>query len=197
MYLGRGLYRFDRAARLLPTPASDRRAALVAKGGEGATALFDSLEPNRLAWEEEQRAIALARGIAEGGTGLDRMSTAEKVDAIVSRKAGLGPLASVEMLHDIGQHNAADEFQRRYFRDVGAASVCAGEGNVARAASRIEATRRDRRWRDRRVALKADLAKRSAKTANNVLTALSACLKFAGPEGLKRSEGLGIIKRVR
>lgn len=46
------------------------------------------------------------------------------------------------------------------------------------------------------VALKADLAKRSAKTANNVLTALSACLKFAGPEGLRRSEGLGIIERV-
>jgi integrase len=46
------------------------------------------------------------------------------------------------------------------------------------------------------VALKAELAKRSAKTANNVLTALSACLKFAGPDGLKRSEGLGIIKTV-
>ncbi len=46
------------------------------------------------------------------------------------------------------------------------------------------------------VALKADLAKRSAKTANSVLTALSACLKFAGREGLRRSEGLGIIERV-
>lgn len=46
------------------------------------------------------------------------------------------------------------------------------------------------------MALKADLAKRSAKTANNVLTALSACLKFAGPEGLKRSEGLGLIDRA-
>lgn len=46
------------------------------------------------------------------------------------------------------------------------------------------------------VALKTALAKSSAKTANNVLTALSACLKFAGPEGLKRSEGLGIIHRV-
>ncbi|MFO0640670.1 MAG: site-specific integrase [Polyangiaceae bacterium] len=46
------------------------------------------------------------------------------------------------------------------------------------------------------VKLKADLAKKSAKTANNVLTALSACLKFAGPEGLKRSDGLGIIKQV-
>lgn len=46
------------------------------------------------------------------------------------------------------------------------------------------------------VSLKADLAKRSAKTANNVLTALSACLKFAGPEGLKRSDGLGIIQHV-
>ena len=45
-------------------------------------------------------------------------------------------------------------------------------------------------------ALKADLAKKSAKSANNVLTALSACLKFAGPEGLRRSEGLGIIERV-
>ena len=45
-------------------------------------------------------------------------------------------------------------------------------------------------------ALKADLAKSSARTANNVLTALSACLKFAGPEGLRRSEGLGIIERV-
>lgn len=46
------------------------------------------------------------------------------------------------------------------------------------------------------VALKALLANRSAKTANNVLTALSACLKFAGPEGLRRSEGLGIIQHV-
>jgi excisionase family DNA binding protein len=46
------------------------------------------------------------------------------------------------------------------------------------------------------VALKVALAERSAKTANNVLTALSACLKFAGPEGLRRSEGLGIIKQV-
>jgi integrase len=46
------------------------------------------------------------------------------------------------------------------------------------------------------VALKAKLACRSAKSANNVLTALSACLKFAGPEGLRRSEGLGIIQHV-
>jgi len=46
------------------------------------------------------------------------------------------------------------------------------------------------------VALKADLATTSAKGANNVLTALSACLKFAGPEGLRGSEGLGIIERV-
>ncbi|MBX3215175.1 MAG: site-specific integrase [Labilithrix sp.] len=45
-------------------------------------------------------------------------------------------------------------------------------------------------------ALKGDLAKRSSKSANNVLTALSACLKFAGPEGVRRSEGLGIIERV-
>ncbi len=44
--------------------------------------------------------------------------------------------------------------------------------------------------------LKADLAKSSARTANNVLTALSACLKFAGPDGLRRSEGLGIIERA-
>ncbi len=46
------------------------------------------------------------------------------------------------------------------------------------------------------VSLKAALASSSAKTANNVLTALSACLKFAGPEGLRGSEGLGIIGRV-
>jgi integrase len=45
-------------------------------------------------------------------------------------------------------------------------------------------------------ALKGDLAKSSARTANNVLTALSACLKFAGPEGLRRSEGLGLIEHV-
>jgi integrase len=44
--------------------------------------------------------------------------------------------------------------------------------------------------------LKTDLAKSSARTANNVLTALSACLKFAGPEGLRQSEGLGILGRV-
>jgi integrase len=46
------------------------------------------------------------------------------------------------------------------------------------------------------VALKADLANLAAKSANNVLTTLSACLKFAGPDGLKRSEGLGIIEKV-
>jgi integrase len=46
------------------------------------------------------------------------------------------------------------------------------------------------------VALKGDLAKLSAKSANNVLTSLSGCLKFAGPEGLRGSEGLGIIERV-
>jgi integrase len=45
-------------------------------------------------------------------------------------------------------------------------------------------------------ALKGDLANLSARSANNVLTALSACLKFAGPEGLRQSEGLGIIDRV-
>jgi len=45
-------------------------------------------------------------------------------------------------------------------------------------------------------ALKGALAARSSKSANNVLTALSACLKFAGPEGLRRSEGLGIIERA-
>ena len=44
--------------------------------------------------------------------------------------------------------------------------------------------------------LKSDLARSSARTANNALTALSACLKFAGPDGLRRSEGLGIIDRV-
>jgi integrase len=46
------------------------------------------------------------------------------------------------------------------------------------------------------IGLKADLAKRSPKSANNALTALSACLKFAGPEGLRRSEGLSLIERV-
>jgi integrase len=46
------------------------------------------------------------------------------------------------------------------------------------------------------VSLKADLATLSAKSTNNVLTALSACLKFAGPDGLRRSDGLGIIERV-
>jgi len=46
------------------------------------------------------------------------------------------------------------------------------------------------------VSLKAALACRAAKSANNVLTALAACLKFAGPEGLRRSEGLGIIQHV-
>src|SRR5262249_44713804 len=45
-------------------------------------------------------------------------------------------------------------------------------------------------------ALKTSLAKSSAKTANNVLTALSACLKFAGPDGLRQSDGLGIIQSV-
>lgn len=45
-------------------------------------------------------------------------------------------------------------------------------------------------------ALKGELREVSPKSANNVLTALSACLKFAGPEGLKRSDGLGIIAKV-
>jgi integrase len=45
-------------------------------------------------------------------------------------------------------------------------------------------------------ALKGDLAKLSARSANNVLTTLSACLKFAGPEGLRQSEGLALIERV-
>lgn len=47
-------------------------------------------------------------------------------------------------------------------------------------------------------ALKAALAGTSAKSANNVLTTLSACLKFAGPRdsGVGRSEGLGILERV-
>jgi integrase len=44
--------------------------------------------------------------------------------------------------------------------------------------------------------LKAALAGSSARTANNALTTLSACLKFAGPDGLRRSEGLGLIERV-
>jgi integrase len=44
--------------------------------------------------------------------------------------------------------------------------------------------------------LKTDLAKSSPRTANSVLTALSACLKFAGPDGLRQSEGLGILERV-
>lgn len=63
-------------------------------------------------------------------------------------------------------------------------------------APRLGSKRLDQIGAEDIVALKADLAKRSAKTANNVLTALSACLKFAGPEGLKRSEGLGILERV-
>jgi hypothetical protein len=63
-------------------------------------------------------------------------------------------------------------------------------------APRLGTKRLDQIGAEEIVALKATLAKRSAKTANNVLTALSACLKFAGPEGLKRSEGLGIIERV-
>lgn len=46
------------------------------------------------------------------------------------------------------------------------------------------------------IALKAKLAHRSPKSANNVLTALSACLKFFGPEGLRGSPGLGIITKV-
>lgn len=46
------------------------------------------------------------------------------------------------------------------------------------------------------VRLKGELANSKAKSANNVLTALSACLKFAGPDGVRRSEGLGIIERV-
>lgn len=44
--------------------------------------------------------------------------------------------------------------------------------------------------------LKSRLSSSSAKTANNVLTTLSACLKFAGPDGLRRSEGLGILATV-
>ncbi len=44
--------------------------------------------------------------------------------------------------------------------------------------------------------LKGDLAHLSARSANNVLTALSACLRFAGPEGLRQSDGLGILDRV-
>jgi integrase len=63
-------------------------------------------------------------------------------------------------------------------------------------APRLGSKRLDQIGAEEIVALKAALAKRSAKTANNVLTALSACLKFAGPEGLKRSEGLGILERV-
>lgn len=63
-------------------------------------------------------------------------------------------------------------------------------------ASRLGAKRLDEIGASDIVSLKVDLAKSSPKTANNVLTALSACLKFAGPDGLRRSEGLGIIDRV-
>jgi hypothetical protein len=61
---------------------------------------------------------------------------------------------------------------------------------------RLGAKRLDEIGAEDIMALKTDLARSSAKTANNVLTALSACLKFAGPEGLKKSDGLGIIDRV-
>jgi integrase len=46
--------------------------------------------------------------------------------------------------------------------------------------------------------LKSTLAHRNAKTVNNVLTALSACLKYAGPVdgGLRGQDGLGLIARV-
>jgi integrase len=45
-------------------------------------------------------------------------------------------------------------------------------------------------------AIKARMASKSPKTCNNILTVLSACLKFASEDGLRGQDGLGIIERA-
>lgn len=133
---------------LLPTPKTDLRTQLVDRGGEGAAAVFDSLEVNREGFEAEQRAIELARAVADGGSSLERMTTPEKVDAIMAKRAGLGPLASVEALHDLGQHHAADEFERRNFRDVHRERIAREEvTDVVRVGREINAKRENAKRR--------------------------------------------------